>query len=164
MDQKERASEGIGFIGQSLSIYRLAIMPNARRRSDSISDPLNPMRGIRHLFSFKGRAGRGEYFLHSVADIFILFVFAIAFAEVGSRTKASEILDTINIVLFVVVFFGGIVAEVCVTVRRLHDLGRSGSHFFLTWVPLYNIYLALLLLFEAGDKTANEFGPARLKK
>lgn len=119
------------------------------------------MKGFQHLFTFKGRAGRGEYFLHSIADVFVLILFAVAFAEVSEHTAASEILDTINLILFFVVLLGGMVAEVCVTVRRLHDLGRSGSHFFLSWIPIYNIYLALVLLLQAGDVKANEYGPAR---
>lgn len=119
------------------------------------------MRGIRHLFSFQGRAGRGEYLLHSVGDIFILIVFALAFAEVNERTAMSETLDTINLILFIVVFFGGMIAEICVTVRRLHDLGRPGSHFFLTWIPIYNLYLALVLLLQAGDSAKNDYGPPR---
>jgi len=119
------------------------------------------MKGIRHLFTFNGRAGRAEYFLHSIADVFVIFLFAVAFSEVSERTATSEILDTINLGLFLVVFFGGMIAEVCVTVRRFHDLGRPGSHFFHTWIPIYNIYLGFVLLLQEGQSGTNDYGPPR---
>jgi uncharacterized membrane protein YhaH (DUF805 family) len=47
-----------------------------------------------------------------------------------------------------------------VTVRRLHDLGRSGWQFWLFLVPFYNIYLSLVLCFTRGSDSENEYGPA----
>jgi hypothetical protein len=48
-------------------------------------------------------------------------------------------------------------------VKRLHDLDRSGAHYWLLLVPLYNIYLALLLLFKKGTTGPNRFGPDPLQ-
>lgn len=45
--------------------------------------------------------------------------------------------------------------EVCVTVRRFHDLGRTGSDYWLLLIPFYNIYLGLVLLMKKGDESPN---------
>src|SRR5438128_188550 len=37
--------------------------------------------------------------------------------------------------------------SVCLVVKRLHDLGRPGTHYWLLFVPFYNLYLACLILF-----------------
>lgn len=48
--------------------------------------------------------------------------------------------------------------ETCVTIQRLHDLNRPGSHWFLLLIPFYNIYLGLLLSFKKGTVGPNRFG------
>ena len=35
-------------------------------------------------------------------------------------------------------------------VKRLHDLGRPGFHYWLLLIPIYNFYLALVLLLKRG--------------
>ncbi len=48
--------------------------------------------------------------------------------------------------------------EVCLTVRRFHDLDRSGGDYFLLLVPLYNIFVAFELQFKKGTVGPNRFG------
>ena len=49
-------------------------------------------------------------------------------------------------------------------VRRLHDLDRSGLYAFGLLVPLYNIYLGIILLFQKGTTGANRFGSDPLER
>lgn len=44
-------------------------------------------------------------------------------------------------------------------VRRLHDLDRPGTHWWLALVPIYNLYLGILLTFKKGTTGANRYGP-----
>ncbi|MFC1525249.1 DUF805 domain-containing protein [Candidatus Latescibacterota bacterium] len=55
--------------------------------------------------------------------------------------------------LFIILLFQSIFI-----VRRLHDLDRSGAHYWLLLVPVYNLYLGLLLLFKKGTVGLNRFG------
>jgi APA family basic amino acid/polyamine antiporter len=49
-------------------------------------------------------------------------------------------------------------------VRRLHDLGRPGQHYWYMWIPVYDIYFLLMLLFKASDGP-NEFdAPPRQRR
>ena len=118
---------------------------------------------MHHLFSISGRAGRLEYFIHSFADVFALIVaFALVVMISGedAMSSASESEPSIaGLLFFLVVLAIGIVAEVCVTIRRLHDLGMSGSYFLGTMIPVYNFYLGYILLFERGEQGENPYGP-----
>jgi uncharacterized membrane protein YhaH (DUF805 family) len=46
-----------------------------------------------------------------------------------------------------------------VTVRRLHDVGKSGWMFFVIFIPIIGFFWLLYLLTLEGDKHDNEFGP-----
>jgi len=109
------------------------------------------------LFSTNGRIGRQQYFLATlavvVATYFLAFVVGFAAGITGSGKNAATFLG-------VVIGLGGAVVQAFLAVRRLHDLGKPGRHYWLFYVPLYNIYLGLVLLFTPGETSANEYGPA----
>ena len=111
------------------------------------------------LFTFDGRANRAWYFWHIVLDDLAIFSALLALVLVGSilETPALVILPALGVV------FGGSLAAIAVTVRRLHDLDRPGWHWWLLMVPLYNFYLGLMLLFAKGTVGANRYGPDPLE-
>ena len=53
----------------------------------------------------------------------------------------------------------GVWSGICITIKRLHDLDRPAWHWFLLMVPVYNIYLGFVLLFQKGTDGPNQFGP-----
>jgi uncharacterized membrane protein YhaH (DUF805 family) len=57
------------------------------------------------------------------------------------------------------IMVAGVAAEVAVTVKRLHDVERPSWHWWLLLVPVYNIYLALTLVFQRGTLGPNAYGP-----
>lgn len=122
------------------------------------------LRGIKHLFSAKGRAGRMEYFIHSFSESIIILLGAVVFSPSnGDGGQIEEVLNAVNRVIYSAAILGGIIAKVCVTIRRLHDLGRSGMNGFGLLVPFYNIYLGLILLFQEGQPGDNEYGESLWK-
>lgn len=50
-----------------------------------------------------------------------------------------------------------IIPTISVTIRRLHDIGKSGWWVLLCLIPVVNIYL-LYLLMRRGDKLENRYG------
>ena len=103
-----------------------------------------------NLFSFSGRVNRARYAALTVILPVVAYLIAgfIARAETGASAFFALLLL--------------VVAEavvVCQVVKRLHDIGRSGTHFWLLLIPLYNVYLSLVLLFRKGDAETNRYGP-----
>ena len=106
------------------------------------------------MFSMKGRLNRGRYFLYMLACGAVSFLSGLL-----SGTE-FEILAILVILVYVIC---GIVM-VCQIVRRLHDLDRPASNYWLLLIPIYNIYLFLILLFQQGTTGVNSFGQDPLGK
>lgn len=110
------------------------------------------------LFSFQGRVNRQRYALHIILDDLFIFSMFIALVMVGSAVGLGWVLLPLAGVLI-----GAITAATAVTVKRLHDLNRSGWYWLGFMVPIYNIYLTFLLLFGEGTNGPNRFGPDPLR-
>ena len=119
------------------------------------------------LFDFKSRAARKEYFLHTFFDGIIIcaFIFSVLFFTISDEEGIVPLIfNIIGITVIVAVIFVGIISEIAVTVRRLHDLGRPGSHYWLLMIPIYNFFLSLVLLFSKGIPDHNSYGPDPLNR
>jgi uncharacterized membrane protein YhaH (DUF805 family) len=110
---------------------------------------------------FSGRSRRKEYWM------FVLFQWLVA-AAVGlfvillHVTTSTESL--IMAVLKPVLVLGGLFALVCfipgiaLTVRRLHDTGRSGWNLLWGLLPLPGGFILLYFCVGDGDPGPNRFG------
>ena len=110
------------------------------------------------LFSPQGRANRAWYFWHILLDDFVVLGLMITMIVVTAIMG-----NPFLVIPMVGVILGGIWAAISITVKRLHDLGRPGWHFLLLGVPIYNLYLGLVLLFKRGTWGSNEYGPDPLQ-
>ncbi len=54
------------------------------------------------------------------------------------------------------------VVTLAVTIKRAHDLGRSGFYLLLMCVPVYGIWIALRLMFVRGSHGSNDYGEDKL--
>lgn len=103
------------------------------------------MAEIRQLFSFAGRARRAEFWGVQVA---VAVCSAIASRAVGTGPTAEAVLLAMAVL--------GTWATVAVTVRRLHDLNRSGW-----WIVAYYLAIGLtgtfFILTEVVDELAGLF-------
>ncbi|MFG2118766.1 DUF805 domain-containing protein [Streptomyces sp. NPDC048710] len=95
---------------------------------------------------FGGRARRKEYWL------FMLFAWIIyvALATVGAVAHAPYIVGIA--VVFLLPALG-------VTVRRLHDTGRSGWWIFIGMIPLIGSIVLLVFYCSDSQAGANKYGP-----
>ncbi|MFJ1972902.1 DUF805 domain-containing protein [Streptomyces sp. NPDC087903] len=96
---------------------------------------------------FAGRARRKEYWMFTLfALIIYAVVFAIAFAIhavwIGLILELALLLPSWG-----------------VTVRRLHDTGRSGWWILLSAVPLVGGIIVLVWLCSDGKPGENQYGP-----
>ena len=94
------------------------------------------------LFSMEGRYNRAKYFwvvfALSVVSQIVCFVLGAAIGASGGDPATASLLSLIiTIPISVICAFQ--------VVKRLHDLGRPGTHYWLLLIPLYNIYFGLLI-------------------
>ena len=107
------------------------------------------------LFSMEGRYNRARYFWTVVALSVVANIAAVllgfAVGSSGGDPAAVQLLSLIiSIPITIVIAFQ--------VVKRLHDLNRPGSHYWLLLIPLYNIYFGLLILFKKGTEGDNQYG------
>ena len=115
------------------------------------------LRVLRQYAVFNGRAHRREYWLFFrfnvlvlIALILIVNILLILEIESASRVSAG---------LFILYWLATITPYLAVTVRRLHDTGRSGWWLLIAVVPLIGGVVLLILLLFASESGQNKYGP-----
>jgi uncharacterized membrane protein YhaH (DUF805 family) len=108
--------------------------------------------GLRTII-YSGRLRRLGYFIGLVVTTAAVFALLKGVDFYQMRTKEeSAAYFTIGVVILAAMAAIGIL-----TVRRLHDLGRPGTHYWWLWVPIYDVYFLLVLLLKAGTDGPNRF-------
>jgi uncharacterized membrane protein YhaH (DUF805 family) len=111
-----------------------------------------------NLFSMEGRLNRAAYFGRALAiwAVMMLIGFLIG-AAMGATMDQASALQAADGVGFLI----GLACTVVIAfqaVKRLHDLDRAGTHYWLLLIPFYNVYLSLVLLFKKGTEGSNRYG------
>jgi len=102
--------------------------------------------------SFGGRARRSEYWY------FTLFhSIAILLAGVVSYLAMLAI-PALGIILYSIVVFGTLLPHVAVSVRRLHDVNRTGWWYLFGSVPLLGALVLFVWFCTDGTRGPNRFG------
>ncbi|MCZ6766762.1 MAG: DUF805 domain-containing protein [bacterium] len=107
------------------------------------------------MLSMEGRIGRSTYVWVSlgvtVASYAASFMIGLLLGMVGTGEDAAALVGgAVGLIATAIVAFAA--------VKRLHDLGRPGVHYWLFLIPLYNLYLGFVLLFQKGGEGPNQFG------
>jgi uncharacterized membrane protein YhaH (DUF805 family) len=104
--------------------------------------------------NFGGRARRQEYWMFALIQI-IIFTFLVFLSSF-----LDDILSfNISITLFSIYFLATLVPWLAVNVRRLHDIGKSGTYFFVNLIPLIGRIWFLILVCSNGNIGSNKYGP-----
>jgi len=104
---------------------------------------------------FSGRSRRKEYwYFHLVNAVVMLFLglFAVAFSD---QNKPAMIPFGLMFTYAFVVF----VPSIAVTIRRLHDIGKSGWWYCIAFVPFIGGLILLVLTLLDSEPDRNEYGP-----
>ena len=102
---------------------------------------------------FSGRSRRSEYWYFG---LFYLIFYAVA-AVVDVMTGSFERTSGIG-VCTAIVALALLIPSISVTVRRLHDTGRSGWWLLIGFIPLVGGIILLVFMCQDGEPGANRFG------
>ena len=111
---------------------------------------------IKKYAVFEGRARRSEYWNFFLFNYIISMLISIP-AYYGLFHSASVVtgLYILSLVYSLFIFL----PNLAVTVRRLHDTGHSGAHFFLILIPLIGSVILLIYFCRDSDPGENQYGP-----
>jgi len=102
---------------------------------------------------FAGRARRREYWMFVLFNILISFGIGFVLALIGGVMRAPGI-SLLEHVYTLAVLLPGL----AVLARRLHDIGKSGWWFLITFVPLIGWIILLVFLCRDSQPGANAYG------
>ncbi|MEU8789622.1 DUF805 domain-containing protein [Streptomyces sp. NPDC048643] len=105
---------------------------------------------LKKYASFQGRARRSEYWMFALFNV----VIALVLIGLAAATKS-----TVFYVLYVAYILAVILPSLGVLVRRLHDTGRSGAWFFISFVPFVGGLVLFVFTLLEGNPGPNEYGP-----
>lgn len=103
--------------------------------------------------NFKGRARRKEYWMFTLINMLIMFGLMIILGGIGSAIDTPYLLFAAYLYLFAV-----LVPSLAVTVRRLHDIGKSGWMYLIAFVPFVGSILLIIWFCTDSQPGPNQWG------
>ena len=113
---------------------------------------------LRNYAVFRGRASRSEYWYWILALVVLGTVFAIIDGALISPVLGFEAFDPdAGQPLSLVLNLATLLPSLAVSVRRLHDTGRSGWWLFISLIPIIGLLVLLWWYVQPGSKEPNQF-------
>lgn len=108
---------------------------------------------LKKYATFSGRARRKEYWMFTLFSI--IFSYLTLALDYGLfETFLPMGIGILNVIYSLIVFLPGL----AVTVRRLHDVGKSGWMIFILLIPVIGWIWFFVLLVKSGDSGENKYG------
>ncbi len=113
--------------------------------------------------TFTGRARRSEFWWFSGCYFVIQIIFNFASlgmvagvmsGEMSYNDPSYSMFQTISVILGL----GLLLPSLAVTVRRLHDIGKSGWNILWAAIPIIGAIIVLVWMCQDSDVVANKYG------
>ena len=107
--------------------------------------------GFQNYVTFRGRAPRSEYWY------WVLFVLLVSIAAGILDAALFPLVEVSPLVSVAGLLF--LLPGLAVSIRRLHDLDRSGWWYLILFIPLIGWVVLIIWACMRGTVGANRFGP-----
>lgn len=107
--------------------------------------------------NFSGRARRREYWLFTLA-MAIVSVILEALSAVAGLTQSAILIGLVTFISLVICI-AFLIPSIAVTVRRLHDINKSGLWILIGLVPFVGALVLLVFTVLDGTVGENQYGP-----
>lgn len=105
---------------------------------------------LKNYVTFSGRARRKEYWMFTLINLLI----AVVLLGIGMAIDPN-----IGLIIYMVYLAATLLPTLAVLVRRLHDTGRSGWWYFISFIPLVGPILLLVYTCSDSNPEPNQYGP-----
>ncbi|MEC0371830.1 DUF805 domain-containing protein [Paenibacillus chibensis] len=103
---------------------------------------------LKNYIGFQGRARRQEYWMFTLISGIISIALSLYETFRGLSSGLSWVYT-------LAVFM----PTLAVTVRRLHDTGKSGFWFFINFLPIVGTLILLIFTCQDSEEDENQYGP-----
>lgn len=103
---------------------------------------------------FEGRARRREYWMFYLFNIIFLIAAMILDSVLGLKVGSYG-----YGILYILYTLAVLIPGIAVSVRRLHDVNKSGWMMFISFIPLIGAIWLFILMVRDGTVGGNQYGP-----
>ncbi|KML54671.1 membrane protein [Burkholderia cepacia] len=103
---------------------------------------------------FEGRARRAEYWYFALLS----GILSVVGQVIGAVGRDAGVITLLLLGVIFLVSLALIIPGIAVSVRRLHDTGRSGWFLLLGFIPIVGGILLLVWMCSRGTEGPNRFG------
>lgn len=100
----------------------------------------------RNFANFNGRARRREYWMFVLCNVIAVIILSI----ISAITRLSILPSIYSLII--------LLPSLAISVRRLHDIGKSGMWIFIGLIPIVGAIWLLILTLKEGMRSDNEYG------
>lgn len=104
--------------------------------------------------NFSGRARRSEYWYFTLFN----FIVVITLILIGGGFLAASEQSGTGMIIYFIYYIASFLPGLALTVRRLHDVGKSGWFIFISIIPIVGLIWLLVLFCTEGDQGPNAYG------
>ena len=107
---------------------------------------------------FDGRAQRAEYWYFCLFNIIISLILSILGKAIGVFNVTIGTTGNETNILSIIYSLAVLIPGLAVSVRRLHDVGKSGWMMLINFIPLVGWIWYLILVIKDSAPGENEYG------
>ncbi|RQS18043.1 DUF805 domain-containing protein [Burkholderia sp. Bp8992] len=104
--------------------------------------------------TFEGRARRAEYWYFTLLSV----ILSIAAQVIGAGGRDGGLVTLLLLGIICLASLALLIPGIAVSVRRLHDTGRSGWFLLIALIPVVGGILLLVWMCSRGTDGPNRFG------
>lgn len=113
---------------------------------------------FKNYANFKGRARRSEYWWFLVFNSLVSIFLNCIIQPIANSNSNSMFLVCLALFLYLAYLVGMIIPAWAVTVRRLHDIGKSGWWWLIALIPIVGSLVLLVWSCQDSDVCENKYG------
>jgi len=114
---------------------------------------------LKKYATFSGRANKKEYWIFICVNLLIFFVLALLEQVLFPSTNRTEL--NLNPLSYIQLGFmlALLLPTIAVSVRRMHDIDKSGYWNLLFFIPLLGGIALIFFFIQDSDPEENQYGP-----
>ena len=112
---------------------------------------------VLYYFQFSGRSRRKEFWMFTLFNIPFLFTAILLDKLLGTTIPNLELelpIGFLSISYSIFIF----IPSISVSVRRLHDIGKSGWYYLISFIPYVGGILMIAAMCIEGQRRTNQWG------
>ena len=109
---------------------------------------------LRKYAVFRGRSRRKEYWYFALFSLIISLVLSLIDSVTGTFDSSTGLGLLSGIFTLAI-----LIPSIAVSVRRLHDIDRTGWWFLVSFIPIIGTIVLLIFATLDGTPGGNRFGP-----